>query len=921
MDAETVYLKKTIEAKKNNKLAIFVGAGISLSSNTDTIKMPTWNELIKKIKEEIDTTKETDNLKIAQFFYHTVGRDAYYRKVQSFIPDGLMPSKIHSLIFDIHPDCIITTNWDKLLEQEKNNKGHFYDVVYTDSDLVHSILPNKLIKMHGDLEHKNIIFTENDYLNYSQQFPLIENYIKSILSTHVVLFLGYSYNDINLKLIMQWLKKNAIERLEMYLTTFKSDSNQISYLNEYGITTIILNDINSKLDGINILEPRSKMVYTFLDRILTEIDTRIAKNSSEVIQFVSNKLSMLSPLKSILLDQIQEALTNCSFTFDDKDSLPVIQLHNQILTGDYNRDIRDIYQKFIDILNETTKNKNIPPELSSVFNILKKAGIKGVMLVKEEMSERNLPYINIQYFLNDEDADNYLDFNSCSIKKSNLNDLFEKAFYLNNANKPEEALQCIKEAVIINSKNSDYVWLFIAFFNYNFLLKKLKRSFQTEERAKYEKLEDYDMQIRFDNLPQELKNARRPIYGFVDFSFIYKYSYSTRDGLKEIEEAKKTVESGGLVARSNVLKYTAHHRNLVEFVLKNKLMVEEYSEYRSINRDFVKISILRQQVKNEDVSLSKIEVYSCIKYFDFKDLMELFHPFFEKNSTNRGKIQLEDDIRKWLVNTVFQNLVEASITMDDSFNAFEHYIQNALLLLSLSKNRPEENKAIISYITHIIIQKNNTMTIFESTNLFFGLQFNLHDTEFRKESILDLLKTIIGKIADNKFNTYEYTAIVWNKIQNIYGYLYIHKITLEDVELAKKLINSFSTYSESDKIKVSQYFLPCIYQTSNDEIKEIIRRFVSSINVKTEPEDYNRIIFYLSSIMNEILPLTDTVVQELDAFVKKYEQYGFNSALVTIDQQLDDLIINKKLEELRPFSEKTKQIIQRYRNERNPSVF
>jgi NAD-dependent SIR2 family protein deacetylase len=924
MDAETMYLNKIIEAKENNKLAIFVGAGISLSSNTDTIEMLTWKALIEEIKQEIDKTDETDNLKIAQFFYHTVGEKAYYQKIRSFIPDGLMPSKIHSHIFDIHPDCIITTNWDKLLDDENDNKGHFYDIVYKDKYLVRSILPNKLIKMHGDLEHENIIFTEDDYLNYSQKFPLIENYIKSILSTHVVLFLGYSYNDINLKFIMQWLKKNAKEqRLDMYLTVFESDANQIKYLSEYGITTIILNDINSNLDGISAFAPRSKMVYTFLDRILKGIDTRILKSSSEVIEFVLKKLSVLSSLKSILFDQVQEALTNCSFVFDDKDSLPVLQFHNQILTGDYNRDIRDIYQKFVEILIETTKGKSISPEIASIFNILKNAGIKGIMLVRDEVIERHQQYINISHFVTNDFEDNsYLDFNFCDTNISGVNDLLQKSFILNDAGKEDEALKYIEEVITEYSKNKEYILLFIAFFNYNFLLQKLKHGFwQMADRPKYEKLAPYDMEVRFENLTKELKTAVYPIYGFVDFSFIYKYSYSIRNGLKEIEDAKQTIESSGFVIRSNVLKYAAHHRNLVEFVLKNKLMVEEYSEYRSINRDFVKISIIRQGAQKEKVVLSKIEVYSCIKYFEFKDLFELLRQFFDNDSKNKRKLQLESDIKYWLANVVLRNLTETYIATTTPFTVFEHYIQNALLLLSLTENNLEENESIISCITHIINEKNNTMTIFESANLFFGIQSNLYNKEFEKNSIINLLKVLIGKIANNNYNMQEYTAITQNKVHNIYGYLYVHKIVFDDVETVKNLINTLSTESEPDKIKASQYFLPCIYQISNDEIKSIIKDFILSININAEQEDYSRITFLLSSVMNGIQPLSDTVFQETETFINKYTQSGFNSILFTVDQQLDDLIINKKIDKLRPLSDTVKTIIQRYRNERNPSIF
>ncbi|MFM9785980.1 SIR2 family protein, partial [Streptomyces scabiei] len=64
----------------------------------------------------------------------------------------------------------------------------------------------QLIKMHGDFDHDNFVLKENDYLNYSNNFRLIENYVKAIVGSKVVLFVGYSFNDPDLKQIFNWIK-------------------------------------------------------------------------------------------------------------------------------------------------------------------------------------------------------------------------------------------------------------------------------------------------------------------------------------------------------------------------------------------------------------------------------------------------------------------------------------------------------------------------------------------------------------------------------------------------------------------------------------------------------------------------------------------------------------------------------------------
>ena len=63
-----------------------------------------------------------------------------------------------------------------------------------------------IIKMHGDvLRPETIVLKEQDYLEYSQKHVLIELFVKSLLADHTILFLGYSLNDYNVKLIVSWI--------------------------------------------------------------------------------------------------------------------------------------------------------------------------------------------------------------------------------------------------------------------------------------------------------------------------------------------------------------------------------------------------------------------------------------------------------------------------------------------------------------------------------------------------------------------------------------------------------------------------------------------------------------------------------------------------------------------------------------------
>ncbi|MBV4429616.1 SIR2 family protein [Clostridium tyrobutyricum] len=199
-------IRKLKEAADNNKLVVFVGAGVSANSG-----LPDWKELIEEYRDalEMDKSKPISSdeyLKIPQYYYNMRGFKDYYDIINKVFNKNYNPNKIHELIFRLAPQHIITTNYDNLIEQEKEKQGLLYDVVCEDKDLPYTPNGKLIIKMHGDLKRKNIVLKEEDYLSYEENFRLIETFIKSLFVNHTVVFIGYSLGDYDLKLIINNVK-------------------------------------------------------------------------------------------------------------------------------------------------------------------------------------------------------------------------------------------------------------------------------------------------------------------------------------------------------------------------------------------------------------------------------------------------------------------------------------------------------------------------------------------------------------------------------------------------------------------------------------------------------------------------------------------------------------------------------------------
>lgn len=155
--------------------------------------------------------------------------------------DFLPKHEIHDKIIEFNTHTIITTNYDNLIEKAAENNSEVICVVSKDADLPYRKGGKELIKIHGDFESDNFVLKEDDYLSYSRNFRLIENYVKSIIGTKVVLFLGYSFSDPDIKQIFSWAKDildGDFQRAYLIEAGKEYDANEADYYKNFGINVL-----------------------------------------------------------------------------------------------------------------------------------------------------------------------------------------------------------------------------------------------------------------------------------------------------------------------------------------------------------------------------------------------------------------------------------------------------------------------------------------------------------------------------------------------------------------------------------------------------------------------------------------------------------------------------------------------------------
>ena len=193
----------------------------------------------------------------------------YIEKIRSLLGHRkLRYNEIHEELFELNPEHILTTNFEDLLEQVITKNSLPYSIIRDDKDLPYSSNTKLLVKIHGDLDAGNLVFKEDDYLGYSQNHPLLDSFIKSVFSTKVVLFIGYSFNDYNLKQIIQYVRNILGSNFQnAYLLSIDKDVHQShkQYLKNKGINVINYFDADF-LVGDDDDKQVKNYIYEFLQK-------------------------------------------------------------------------------------------------------------------------------------------------------------------------------------------------------------------------------------------------------------------------------------------------------------------------------------------------------------------------------------------------------------------------------------------------------------------------------------------------------------------------------------------------------------------------------------------------------------------------------------------------------------------------------
>lgn len=495
-------LKRILDASQNNALSFFVGAGVSALSNA-----PTWKALIDSIcvklgREKKDSYSSDEYLQIPQMLYYSLGenKSEYNRFVNEQLHSAdLKPNDIHHEMLELNPVSFITTNYDTLIEDSALQHCKSYKAVACDGNVPKIYGDRFILKVHGDFSNNNFVLKEEDYLNYSENFKLIETLTKSIFSTNTVVFIGYGLNDYNIKLIVNWakslLKDNFLEPIFIYTDDHKLSKEELIYHKSKGLSVIEWYQLVSHSDEYL---PRYKAFFDALKKLSKSSPE--GKTEDEAFEILYNLLKPLNKLYALRKGDVSKRIPSRVRIADDG----VVHLSKDDV----------ILKKFFDINQMTEDQKNSLEEdvLDKYYCILEVFKKARILEVEDGHKYRhfieNAPFADrncIQF-----DYTSMCEF--CAKKYSSIEKNYKKAFYLSRLKRYDEAFFLFSDVAKQAFKDNNYLFYYLAESNcisLRTIIRNANQWYRCYDLSQIESLSPNDLEVEnlFRRLPVEFRNT------------------------------------------------------------------------------------------------------------------------------------------------------------------------------------------------------------------------------------------------------------------------------------------------------------------------------------------------------------------------------------------------------------------------------
>jgi len=634
-------IRNIVKAKQNNKLVIFAGAGVSMDSG-----LPDWSTLVEAFQSEIDD-REDDPLKAAQLhFNHRKKKENLDRLKEILKYKQTKFNLIHEQIVRLSPYHIITTNFDDHFEQIINKEHLKYSIVKKDADLPDCTTNSFLVKMHGDIAEKNVVFKKDDYDHYKDSFPLIKGFVEGVFATNLVLFVGFSFDDPNLIEILGRVNKildgNNQPPYLLYIPG-KNKENEYSKIKE----------LSSK--GVKIVKYNDSPITKYYDQIKKSAKEVARKNElKEIGQKVYKFLKVIDGYdyfqdEALLQKDIVDQLVGSLDRFNGLRALPTSTLTSItpfkiIITTQYNKDQNADYTPFtLSTLNENLleyfnpdNKKNIEINIDTYSNnlainksmhLLQNSGVGSIVrkndlnspvieLISEQDKSCNCLQCKLIKFDYREVISNVESVAICNSDTATEN--IYNVYALLKTGQFVKAYYLFEDIKYRASEIQDYITFFLSCYTQKQFINYLH--YGNEQNSSEQELEDIKQSII--NIDLNKIILEMPIHGDVkktlahinENSILLNTKNIIKEDLLQVRETYNSYKREGFQSFGPCYWYKVQSEFYLiwNFYHKNFLFNDEMSAFSELSHDYIETMIASNMVSEK-----------------YEQRLKFYYPFFE----------------------------------------------------------------------------------------------------------------------------------------------------------------------------------------------------------------------------------------------------------------------------------------------------
>lgn len=911
------------------KLCIFVGAGVSRLSN-----LPSWVELVQSMADEINYKYKKDIngipllssdelLKIPQIYFNNKGKKEYNNKIKGSFQGDYKPNEIHNLIFTLNPNHILTTNYDTLIEETSVNFGRNFSVLNSDDVVSEATTSNYIIKLHGDFS-KEFVFKEQDYLDYEHNYILLDNIAKTIFSTNLVIFIGYSLNDYNIKLILNWVKRIQSDKFIKPIfihTGDKIDKNELLYQKGRNLNILDCNDYldDNLLDDNEFLQ-RYKIVLTKITSYTLDI-FKYTKREDK-LNYIYNRINKIKNINYIRREDFK-CIFNNEYIINDK----------WIIEGnlkEYIIPLEHLDKIEIDYFEDFFKNKDEYEKIDKdkyyyIFNFLKKIGIRGIkenydiIKIDDNITETKFPIIKINSLAFEFNIKKMQEF--CSKNYENIYDNYKKAYYLAKLTRYKESYDLYTKILIDAKKNEEWDIYYFSQINRKYLINIIEHTIGITTGfkgavmfGKEHKLFDKELlpkikfEINFDDLYFELPyEIRNKFYFIKDFSKnIFKlneYYTLIKDKYEyEIEDALDIRRVGAKILKFDTIKNLMLEKE--KFLYENMLLLDNFLENQIYIKNYLICWIkgyIRENskngnsifdIKNSHFNFTLQDIILISKTFDNDDIKYLHTIIKDFNILFDDTVKLEEYLN---------NHIDTYLILFEDFKKdlnvvlwkqFDKEIKN---MLRITPYFVKDENCKLNAINFIINIPEINFNISDKTKIInkwisFSNTQNWSDILEVIENWFIQIYTFINNNSNSQIDLYRYTNYIMEICYILKNIFIKNKFKSEKIS---KVVIEYKTFLEDIKI---------IYTILNNEAQSLFNNYkvstinevlelINDINIPRPCNDELIIKKYLEELLLKRQNYEEEIISEIAIYMfMKDISYDFTKIFNGISDEYDFLL-------------------------------